>query len=81
MTRKSTPSPHLALTQRLNLRSTVPLTSLAFALLLATGPAAAHDHDHTGDTAERLGKAYFDNSCSPQVSADIDKGVNLLHSF
>jgi hypothetical protein len=82
MTRKRIPPP----------RFTFPLTSLAFALLLAGGTLAAHDdhtaahdstapHDHTGDASAGLGKAHFDNSCSPQVSADIDKGVNLLHSF
>jgi tetratricopeptide (TPR) repeat protein len=81
MTRKSTPSLRLALARRLDLRLTLPLTSLAFALFLASSSvAAAHDHNHTGD-AERLGRAHFDNSCAPQVSADIDKGVNLLHSF
>src|SRR5215831_8293867 len=62
------------------LRLTLPLTSLVFAFLL-TEPAVPHEHDHAGNPSEGLGKAHFDNSCSPRVSADIDKGVNLLHSF
>jgi hypothetical protein len=49
----------------------------AAAALIGVRLAVAHEHD----ASEGIGTAHFDNSCSSQVSAAIDKGVNLLHSF
>jgi tetratricopeptide (TPR) repeat protein len=56
------------------------------ALLVAAGPALAHDehaghegHDHTGH--DNVGTVTFANSCAPAVQADFARGVAMLHSF
>ncbi len=38
----------------------------------------AHGHAQPG---ERLGSVHFPTSCKPEVQADLDRGVALLHSF
>jgi len=44
--------------------------------LAASAAAWAHDGPH-----EKLGKVSFENSCKPEVQADFERGVALLHSF
>jgi tetratricopeptide (TPR) repeat protein len=53
------------------------------ALLLASVPfAQAHEHDPGGAPTEaELGSVRFETSCRPQVAADINRGVALVHSF
>lgn len=43
-------------------------------------PAVAQEHDHHHHEAE-LGSVHFANSCRPEVQADLQRGVALLHSF
>jgi hypothetical protein len=42
-------------------------------------PEAGDAHDHP--VPERLGQVRFDTSCHPEVQADFNRGVALLHSF
>jgi tetratricopeptide (TPR) repeat protein len=46
------------------------------------GIATAHDNAMPGvDMSASIGKVHFDTSCSPEVRADIDRGVAYLYSF
>jgi hypothetical protein len=56
--------------------------ALALSAILA-GSAVAHDaHDHaSGRPPEQLGKVSFPTSCAPNVQAQFERGVSLLHSF
>ena len=57
-------------------------TVLALAVLLLTAAnARAHEHTRGAPAEAELGAVTFDTSCQPQVSADINRGVALLHSF
>jgi hypothetical protein len=50
--------------------------------LLLPSIAAARDDAMPGmDMSASLGQVRFDNSCSPKVRADIDRGVAYLYSF
>jgi tetratricopeptide (TPR) repeat protein len=50
--------------------------------LLLPGIAAAQGNTMQGmDMSASLGRVHFDNSCSPEVRADIDQGVAYLYSF
>ena len=50
--------------------------------LLLPGIAATRDDAMQGmDMSASLGKVHFDNSCSAEVRADIDRGVAYLYSF
>lgn len=50
-------------------------------LCVATGSAAARQHAHARDAAERLGTVHFATSCDPAVARRFDRAVALLHSF
>jgi tetratricopeptide (TPR) repeat protein len=41
----------------------------------------AHEHTHDMPMPDRLGSVSFEISCRPQVRADFNRGVGLLHSF
>jgi len=41
----------------------------------------AHEHDEQMPTGTRLGSVSFETSCQPQVRADFNRAVALLHSF
>ena len=51
--------------------------------LLAGGAAgaSAQDHDHAGAVPERLGRAHFQTSCSPDAQREFDRALAMLHSF
>ncbi|HLF10542.1 MAG TPA: hypothetical protein VJA26_04955 [Gammaproteobacteria bacterium] len=52
------------------------------AVVAAPSLVLAQHEEHTGThPAERLGTVTFQNSCSPALSADINRAVALLHSF
>jgi tetratricopeptide (TPR) repeat protein len=52
------------------------------AVLAAPLPVRAQHEEHAGgQPSERLGTVSFENSCSPTLSADINRAVALLHSF
>jgi len=54
-------------------------------LSLCAAIANAHGHEHGGTSqiprGARLGAVSFEISCKPQVKADFNRGVALLHSF
>ena len=50
------------------------------AVLAVNGSATAQDHQHPA-SQERLGTVSFQTSCRPEVAADFNRGVALLHSF
>ena len=56
-----------------------------YAWFLALAIPFAHAHDEHGDSRgrppEQLGKVSFPTSCDPQVQAQFERGVALLHSF
>ena len=60
---------------------------IAAAIVLAPAPArvlAQHDHDdhdHAHPVRERLGTVHFPTSCRPEVGADFERAMALLHSF
>lgn len=43
--------------------------------------AHAHEHSPGTPTDAELGAVTFETSCKPQVAADINRGIALLHSF
>lgn len=49
-------------------------------LAAASASAQPHGHDH-GAPSGQLGAVHFETSCAPEVRADFDRGVALLHSF
>src|SRR5437763_151918 len=51
--------------------------AIAICLLLAQ----MEQHDHHGETAERLGTVSFPTSCSPEAQGKFTRAVALLHSF
>jgi len=53
---------------------------VAAVVLVLHGTALAQDHEHPA-TQERLGTVSFPTSCHPEVAADFNRGVALLHSF
>src|SRR5262245_45259812 len=56
---------------------------LAASFLVRAPFAQAHENDH-GAGAPRdaeLGAVSFQTSCQPQVAADMNRGVALIHSF
>jgi hypothetical protein len=55
--------------------------STVLLLLAASGSAQSQGHDHHAASSEQLGTVHFQTSCSPSVSAQIDRAVALLHSF
>jgi hypothetical protein len=57
------------------------VTAMATVVLLTLATSAhSQEHAHPG-TAEQLGSVHFPTSCRPQVGAQFDRGVALLHSF
>jgi tetratricopeptide (TPR) repeat protein len=49
---------------------------------LAPSIAATQENAMKGmDLSASIGRVHFDNSCSPEVQADIDRGVAYLYSF
>ena len=66
----------------MNTRQAFILSTLC--TVLATQGALAHDGDvgqAAGRPPEQLGKVNFPTSCDPQVQAQFERGVALLHSF
>jgi tetratricopeptide (TPR) repeat protein len=60
----------------------VQALSAAAMVLTSTAPiAAAQDHDHAVVTGERLGKAHFETSCTPEAQREFDRALTMLHSF
>jgi tetratricopeptide (TPR) repeat protein len=55
--------------------------SCVLTLVLALPAAARAQHEHHGGSAEKLGTVHFETSCSPDVRADFDRAIALLHSF
>ncbi len=58
--------------------------ALILTLSVALGARAqAHSHDEMAGmpVPEKLGTVSFETSCKPEVSADFNRGVALLHSF
>ena len=53
---------------------------VAAVVFVLHGTALAQDHQHPA-TQERLGTVSFQTSCRPEVAADFNRGVALLHSF
>jgi hypothetical protein len=50
--------------------------------LVAATPVCAQHEEHAGaSSTEKLGSVSFANSCSPTLSADLNRAVALLHSF
>ena len=54
---------------------------VALTLALPSGAAAQGNSMQGMDMPASLGRVHFDNSCSPEVRADIDQGVAYLYSF
>jgi hypothetical protein len=54
---------------------------LAVLVCLSSALASAQHEGHGGGPPEKLGKVHFETSCKPEVRADFDRGVALLHSF
>lgn len=54
------------------------LTALALAQTCA---GVAYQHDHAGETPQRLGKVQLATSCTPQAQGTFDLAVATLHSF
>src|SRR5689334_11513495 len=50
-------------------------------LMGAAGIAQGHEHGASTPSEAELGAVRFETSCKPQVAADINRGVALLHSF
>src|SRR3989442_916387 len=48
---------------------------------LASGAAAAQEHEHGAAAAEKLGTVHFATSCSAAAQPSFDRAVALLHSF
>jgi hypothetical protein len=50
---------------------------------LCAATVNAHEHDSTSPMPQgtRLGAVSFEISCKPQVKANFNRGVALLHSF
>jgi tetratricopeptide (TPR) repeat protein len=59
------------------------VSRFAVLLLAAVPRAQAHEHDHGSGapTEAELGSVHFETSCRPQVAAEINRGVALIHSF
>lgn len=54
----------------------------AFFAFAAPGRAQQHDHaEHAAPAGATVGKVSFATSCKPQVQAEFDRAVALLHSF
>lgn len=53
------------------------------ALLLVSGPRAAHSqvHAHPAATPEQLGAVHFQTTCNAAITPTFDRAVALLHSF
>jgi tetratricopeptide (TPR) repeat protein len=56
-------------------------TWIAVVLLTLAARAHAHEHGPSTPSEAELGAVSFETSCKPQVTADISRGVALLHSF
>lgn len=56
------------------------LLVVALFLIISWQPAYCQEHDHQ-HSAEELGQVHFAISCNPEVQADFDRAVALLHSF
>jgi hypothetical protein len=54
---------------------------IAVLLGVAVASAQAHEHGASTPTEAELGAVAFQTSCKPQVAADMNRGVALLHSF
>jgi tetratricopeptide (TPR) repeat protein len=55
---------------------------LVVVLLVGTAGVQAHEHAAGGAPTEaELGSVTFETSCQPQVAADINRGIALIHSF
>ena len=48
--------------------------------VLQSPPAMQHPHE-SGRPPEQLGQVTFENSCAPNLAADMNRSVALLHSF
>jgi hypothetical protein len=53
------------------------LPSVLAALTIVVVP----QHEHAGNTPEKLGAVHFQTSCKASARAQFDRGVSLLHSF
>jgi tetratricopeptide (TPR) repeat protein len=51
------------------------------ACIRAQQPDEQHHHEHPADSGERLGTISFPTSCSAEVQAQFERGVELLYSF
>lgn len=50
-------------------------------ILISIAPAFCQEHEQHQHAAEELGDVHFAISCKPEVQADFDRAVALLHSF
>ena len=58
------------------------IAQAACLLLLFAAASAAQQHAHAPDAhRETLGTVHFQTSCRPDVAAQFDRGIALLHSF
>src|SRR6266702_8176587 len=55
--------------------------SFASAVMLTCVLCAAPAEEHSHPPPEKLGRVFFETSCSPSVGAAFNRGVALLHSF
>lgn len=55
--------------------------AIAIVLLMMPASARAQDHDHDGPRPEKLGRAHFETSCSPEAQREFDRALAMLHSF
>ena len=65
----------------LMLRVDAKLLPIALLGALLGSSALAHEHAEQMPIASRLGSVSFETSCRPQVRADFNRAVALLHSF
>ena len=64
----------------MSLPAVLALVSLWAPGVLQGPPSMQHPHE-SGRPPEKLGQVSFATSCAPALSADINRGVALLHSF
>jgi hypothetical protein len=59
------------------------IASILLCATVVAGRAGAHSHDEMPgpQTLDKLGRVSFEISCKPEVHADFNRGVALLHSF
>ena len=57
------------------------VAACCLSMLTLQCPAVAQGQAHEHPAPEKLGKVTFPTSCSPEVQANFERGVALLHSF